>query len=358
MTSIRQKELGEWPADGLERVVACPLCDSRARSTLHEGLQDHAFKTAPGKWTLHQCGDCGCAYLDPRPNAATISLAYAGYYTHQAVQSSSGFTALRRRVAEAYLNARFGTSYPNAFPGGRLVAAFFPRKRAYLDVISARHLEPASGENTRLLDVGCGNGEFLKFAGQLGWTAEGIDVDASAVATARAEGCNAIHGSLEELPFRPGSYRHVTLAHVIEHVVDPVKLLRQCLPLLVPSGRLWLQTPNLRSIGHDVFGPAWRGLEPPRHLVLFNQRALAAALAAAGFTGIEFRAHPGISTFIWEESRRIARASGWSARGGRRLLATPPGAALAEIYSELRSEKSEFLTCIAFRPREGHEAAA
>jgi len=198
VTSVRHGELGEWPADGLERVFGCPLCGSRARSSLHEGLQDHAFRTAPGKWTLRQCADCECAYLDPRPTAATISLAYAGYYTHQAVQSSSGFAALRRRVAEAYLNARFGTSYPNAFPGGRLVAAFFPRKRAYLDVISARHLEPASGENTRLLDVGCGNGEFLKFAGQLGWTAEGIDVDASAVATARAEGCNAIHGSLEE----------------------------------------------------------------------------------------------------------------------------------------------------------------
>lgn len=352
VTSVPQGDFGEWPAHGLERVPVCPLCGSGRRSVLHAGLRDYAFRTAPGEWVLQRCEGCECAYLDPRPNAATIALAYARYYTHRTSWSSSGFAALRRRVAEAYLNARFGMSYPDALPGGRLIAALFPRKRAYLDVSYARHLEPAPGGNTRLLDVGCGNGEFLKFAAHLGWAAEGIDVDAEAVAAARASGCNVIQGNLEELPFRAGSYRHVTLSHVIEHVADPLKLLRQCLALLAPGGRLWLQTPNLRSVGHEVFGPSWRGLEPPRHLVLFDQRSLAAALAAAGFSGVEFREHPAITAFIWEESRRIARMSQPGARARRRLLALPPGALVADLWSALHVEKSEFLTCIAFRPRD------
>lgn len=355
--SVQNDVFGEWPAAGLERVIACPLCGSDARSTLHEGLQDHAFKSAPGKWTLRRCSNCGCGYLDPRPDATTIGLAYERYYTHESAPAESAFARLRRRIADAYLNYKYGTSYPNALPGGHHVARFLPRSRGYLDVSHARHLGRSAGGNTRLLDIGCGNGAFLQFAAHLGWIAEGVDNDAEAVAVARAAGCNVVLGSLDDLPSRKGHYQHVTLSHVIEHVHDPLRLLRQCLQLLVPGGRLWLETPNLQSFGHDVFGSAWRGLEPPRHLVLFDRRTLTSALAGAGFSGIEFRMHPGIPLFIWEQSRMIARASRNGDQAGRRkLLACLPGAMVAEYYSALRADKSEFLTCIAFRP-DGKEPA-
>ncbi|MEW6689361.1 MAG: class I SAM-dependent methyltransferase [Pseudomonadota bacterium] len=351
MTSVPQGDFGEWPAHGLERVPACPLCGSGARSVLHAGLRDYAFRTAPGEWVLQRCADCGCAYLDPRPDAATIALAYERYYTHADGPADSAFTRLRRRIAEAYLNARYGTSYPNAFPGGQHIVGLFPRRRAYLDVSFARHLDPAAGDNRLLLDVGCGNGAFLQFVTHLGWAAEGIDSDAAAVAAARAAGCRATHGSLDKLPFAKNRYQHVTLSHVIEHVYEPLELLGQCFELLAPGGRLWLETPNLGSFGHSVFGPAWRGLEPPRHLVLFDRASLTAALAAAGFSGIEFRAHPAVTLFIWEQSRKIARASGRRARGIRgKLLSSPLGVHLAELYEALRADESEFLTCIAFKP--------
>lgn len=336
----------EWPPQGLEEVRACPVCGGRERATLHEGLQDHAFGVAPGRWTLKACAGCGCAYLDPRPTADTVGLAYARYYTHQSRDS----TSLRRRFADAYLNARFGTAYPGAIPGGQYVALLFPRKRAYLDVYYGRHLERAGGGNRRLLDVGCGNGEFLRFAALLGWQAEGVDVDPAAVAAAREGGFTVTQANLDQLPFPPASFRHVTLSHVIEHVHDPLKLLRQCLALLEPGGRLWLQTPNLDSVGHDVFGPSWRGLEPPRHLVLFGRRSLESSLAAAGFADVAFHDHPGVTTFMWEESRRIAAASGRRPQGAGRLLGTPPGAALAEWRAMRDRDRGEFLTCTARRP--------
>jgi SAM-dependent methyltransferase len=232
-----------------------------------------------------------------------------------------------------------------------------PRSRGYLDVTYARHLGPAAGDNRSLLDVGCGNGAFLQFAAQLGWMAEGIDNDAAAVAAARAIGCNVFHGTLDESPFLKGRYQHITLSHVIEHVHNPLKLLRQCLELLIPGGRLWLETPNAQSIGHDVFGPSWRGLEPPRHLVLFDRSSLTSALVAAGFSGVEFAIHPGITAFMWTQSRMIARATRQSGQGvSRKLLASLSGALIAEFYSALRTDKSEFLTCIAYRPRANEQA--
>lgn len=75
----------------------------------------------------------------------------------------------------------------------------------------------------------------------------------------------------------------ITLNHVIEHVSDPIELLRSCYRLLKLGGQLWLQTPNIDSLGSRRYGRHWRGLEPPRHLVLFDPVSLRSALHQAGF---------------------------------------------------------------------------
>jgi hypothetical protein len=73
----------EWPANGLEVVDRCPVCGEGEREILHQGLRDQVFYCAPGEWTLYCCRGCCSAYLDPRPTAETIYLAYRKYYTHQ-----------------------------------------------------------------------------------------------------------------------------------------------------------------------------------------------------------------------------------------------------------------------------------
>jgi hypothetical protein len=66
-------------------------------------------------------------------------------------------------------------------------------------------------------------------------------------------------------------------------VSDPVGLLAAARERLRPDGLLWIATPNLAALGHRRFGSAWLGLEPPRHLVLFDHRSLGVALARSGF---------------------------------------------------------------------------
>ncbi len=249
-----------WPTNGTESVPFCPVCGCSEKTTLHAGLSDLTFNVAPGAWNMIRCNYCHSGYLDPRPTSETIELAYVNYYTHEDTsQKIVGlFGRLRRGIAESYANWRFGTHFAGQITMGHIFALFLPRLRRYLDVRYGRHLPDANerGSKRRLLDVGCGNGEFLACASAMGWLAEGIDVDPAAITAATAAGYSARQVAIDDPSLIQESYDQITLSHVIEHVAAPHEQLKGCFNLLAPGGRLWLQTPNIDSLGHEVFGAA------------------------------------------------------------------------------------------------------
>jgi 2-polyprenyl-3-methyl-5-hydroxy-6-metoxy-1,4-benzoquinol methylase len=278
-----------WPADSLEYLGCCPICFSPDRAILYEGLKDTTFYCAPGAWTLYNCRSCSAAYLDPRPTSESIQLAYRDYYTHSDHRSTSSLSPSYWKAAalNGYRNSFWATKLEPASPIlGKLVAYGLPGSRALVDHDEMRDLpRPSMGRN--LLDVGCGSGRFLEMARSAGWISSGIDFDPKAVEAARSKGLNVVHGGTELLSSETSQYDAITLSHVIEHVHDPRSLLRDCRRLLKPNGYFWIETPNIASHGHRLFGHHWRGLEPPRHLMLFNWALLAELLAEAGFRGIK-----------------------------------------------------------------------
>jgi SAM-dependent methyltransferase len=271
----------EWPKEGLESPGQCPVCGGQTPSLLHDGMQDHLFH-APGTWRLSRCGDCGAAWLDPRPTPATIGMAYQQYFTH------AGETHEHVRSMSPQRRLFLHTATLAASPAWRFLirpairfASILPGLGRLIQAELRYHPRPEPRQ--RLLDFGCGNGEFLLFARAVGWQVVGIDADAEAVATARSRGLTVRQGGIEALEHNLGRFDGITLSHVIEHVHEPVELLRRCHDLLSPGGWLWLETPNLDSQGHLRYGANWRGLEPPRHLVLFTRESLSLALRKAGF---------------------------------------------------------------------------
>lgn len=150
-----------------------------------------------------------------------------------------------------------------------------------------RHLPRLPIGGGTLLDIGCGDGSFLQVAQTCGWDVIGIDPDPKVVANCRSQGWNVLQGDIEQFYDKERLFDVITMNHVIEHVHDPLAVLKACHRLLKPGGQLWLETPNIDSFGHLQYGRNWRGLEPPRHLLLFNQRSLLTALLAAGFTSVE-----------------------------------------------------------------------
>ncbi|MBK8750222.1 MAG: class I SAM-dependent methyltransferase [Candidatus Competibacteraceae bacterium] len=312
-----------WPESGLESVKQCPVCGSEQRTLLYDGLTDRVFRTAPGHWTLYQCTSCGSAYLDPRPNQATVGLAYGSYYTHDGqdhptIRRIGRLRTMLHDWLNGYMNVCYGLKRQPASALGRWMIPLLPPLQAAADT-ECRHLPRPLVGGGALLDVGCGNGGFLMLAQEMGWSAEGIDLDSKAVATARQRGLVVRQGGIEILSDEQEKYDVITLSHVIEHVHDPLDLLRNIYRLLKPGGSLWLETPNLASLGHKRFGENWRDLDAPRHLVLFTPDSLRQALKQVGFEIINQYWRGMVLYGIFAASEAITKKEDVSkaSRGGR-----------------------------------------
>jgi len=301
---------------------ACAFCGTEGR-LLHAALTD-ALYGAPGVWNLRRCAapDCGLVWLDPYPAAEDLGKVYEGYHTHDPAPAQAGQSRVRRLidrltgsrtrgladfVQRAYLAHRFGYGRERFTQLQTLAGVFVharPTRRADLDF--SVMLIPAM-PGGRLLDVGCGNGSFIARMHELGWDVAGTDVDADAVRRARLDsGLDVYEGTLEGARFPVGSFDVVTLTHVVEHVDDPVALLAECRRILRPGGRVVATTPNVESWGHAIFGAAWRGLEPPRHLMLFSVRTMAVCARRAGLRITALRTTARGAKFFYLAGQKLA----------------------------------------------------
>lgn len=232
----------------------CPLCGGTAAGPVLEAPDPAPAGPRGLVFAVVRCDGCGLHYTNPRPDPETIGGFYpADYKPHRRP---------RKMVAT-------GRSLLN-----RLTGRSAPERRGEL----AWH---GAG---RLLDFGCGGGAFLKRMADRGWQVTGLDAAVGAVAEVQREfGLKALAGTLPHPELRPGTFDVVTMWHALEHVHEPLEILREVHRLLVPGGRLIVACPNRTCWAAGRFGADWFGLDLPRHLTHFDRATLTDALTAAGF---------------------------------------------------------------------------
>lgn len=283
----------EWPEEQLQSVFSCPACGCEENELLFDNLVDNAFFVAPGKWKLYQCIGCNSAYLNPRPDQSSIHKAYGTYYTHEASHKAETLTKnlgairrVRRQLANGYYNYHHGTTITPANKLGAWLFFLYPKFRKSANAKFRYLPKPQPGQ--KLLDVGCGNGDFLGVASEAGWDVKGVEPDPKALETVRTSGFQVVQGSLEEIVDSGELFDAVTISHVIEHVHDPIDFVRLAYKCLKPGGILYVDTPNIQSSGAKRFVRNWRGIETPRHLLIFSRPGLETVLKKNGFTHLNF----------------------------------------------------------------------
>lgn len=277
-------------------VRACPtcyLCGTPGRE-LYAELTDVLFGV-PGTWSMKYCPNprCQLLWLDPMPIEADILKAYQNYYTHGDHASAGLFYQGARQIYSLLRG-------PIAALTGPLGVQHAKNSLSTMYLADSVNPDPVC-----LLEVGCGSGEFLTRMKRRGWTVQGIDIDPGATEYCQQQGLDVECGSLENIGYPPDHFDAITMNHVIEHLFDPIATLKECHRILKPGGQLVLVTPNSRSHAHEHFGPAWRGLEPPRHIHIFSPDTLRTMARTVGFKRITAFSTAANAEIIWMGSLRV-----------------------------------------------------
>jgi len=228
--------------------------------------------------------------------------------------SPSGSTA---RIAEAYGRAVNRHSYGDGTQVRRYVVDPYHRLRRQLavrmllDGVAPDDRRAERGVGCRpVLELGCGSASMLADVPDPPWPVLVADLalDALGLAPLPSVGSLCLDAT-RPLPFRDGSLAGVLMGELIEHVYDPVAMLRECRRVLVPSGLLVLTTPNLAALQDRVgflAGRAPRQVDPLHpylwlHIRPFTVSLLRDVLRRAGLEPVRVR-----SNYV-----------GWRLRGGR-----------------------------------------
>ena len=260
------------PRIASEDVPACPVCGKSHYKTFAVGF-DYELLTCSNPWRFVHCEACQNVWLNPRPAVNTLSTIYpASYYAYN-------------YDAAVHPVARWG--------------------KQLLDRLKMSAITKRLGRKpSRYLDVGCGNGRFLRALERDGLPRGclyGIELDQGIVKQLSQEGYQAYCEPVEECERIPtGQIDLITMFHVIEHVRDPAIVLRKLAGWLSPDGVLALETPNRDSLDARIFQSGlWGGYHIPRHWHIFTPENLRRLLEQAGLEVIAVRYQPGHSFWLY-----------------------------------------------------------
>jgi 2-polyprenyl-3-methyl-5-hydroxy-6-metoxy-1,4-benzoquinol methylase len=192
---------------------------------------------------------------DPMPDAEERARHYNAHY-----YSSEDAARFRSRLAEATIRG-------------------FRKARAH-----ALDWRLGGVAGRRVLDVGCGRGEMLAALQRKGADVYGTQISAPAARVAgRLIGRDRVFvGELADARYDAASFDCVTICHVLEHVADPLAVLREVTRLLKPGGLLYVEVPNAGGLAARAFSHAWLAYDVPNHLYHFTPRTLADLARRAG----------------------------------------------------------------------------
>jgi 2-polyprenyl-3-methyl-5-hydroxy-6-metoxy-1,4-benzoquinol methylase len=222
----------------------CPVCGASESRPIYPEARDSITLDS---FRVALCSACGVAYTTPRPDSLD----------HYYPEKYRSYGWLVTRVLNALYDVR---------------------------VSRWAGLKPTGGS---ALEVGCGPGLMLAALHRRGWRVLGIERnEAVAEAARRATGIEIVATRVESLP-PDARFDLIIMFHVLEHISEPVELLRECAKRLLPGGRLIMNVPNFSSWQSRFAGSKWLHLDVPRHLVHFTPQTLGTTLEKAGLKPAE-----------------------------------------------------------------------
>lgn len=245
--------------------VACAICGGHADPCVIGAERMFGWG---GAYRYDMCEDCGCLQLRDVPSSMAPFYP-SGYYAYTELATPSAIRHLYWRTRDAVLFGR-------ARAARGVVLPFLPRRISEWGEWLARS---GAGPSSRVLDVGCGSGTFLRRLVDAGYAhVKGVDpyIDADIV----YRGKTLVHcAQLEDIE---GEFDLIMLHHALEHIEAQVATMAAVARRLAPDGTCLIRVPIVGSYAWEEYRDRWVQLDAPRHLFLHSIESMRRLAEGAG----------------------------------------------------------------------------
>lgn len=247
----------------------CNLCESNLFeiAAKSKDFLSNSTKT----YTLYKCKVCDLHQILPIPSKQEIDSFYTLDYPGNFVDTD----ILEDGISNKFKNFIY-LSYRKVF------------KSFYTERVSIHKYRVNKGlDKLSILDIGCGDGNFLISLKKSNYELYGIDIDSEVIENLKNR--YQIKGEVTTIgDFKTNKkFDVISMSHFLEHSPDPKKTLEKVKSLLKKDGLLLLKLPNINSLSFKIFGRYCYSLDIPRHLFMFSPKTISNYLELSGFEVME-----------------------------------------------------------------------
>lgn len=287
----------------MEKLTHCPLCDNKLKSN-QIGLGASCFLASVdnlvtgNRFIIEQCNSCSFLFTNPRPDKSHIR---SYYHSESYISHTETKQTIKDKLYFLVQKIMLGRKI-------RLLKKHTKEK------------------NVKLLDYGCGTGNFLNEAVKNGFKSIGFEPEP----VAREKGLKkkltifSTHGQV--IGHNTVKLDVITLWHVLEHLHTFPVILDEFYTNLNPGGLLILALPMADSTDAILYKKHWAGWDLPRHLFHFTRETTGLACEKAGFKLLERKAMPFDSYYV-----------AWLSEYQKKSRLAPVKAFFAGSYSNLNA---------------------
>ena len=218
-----------------------------------------------------ECAECGCLQIKDIPN--NLERYYPkNYFAFKPVKTSlntlSRITTFLRSKRNSYVMNGKGIL-------GKILTIFIPNSRFSIIKLSGINL------NSRIIDVGCGDGSLIKYLGDMGYK-NSIGIDPMIKNDIQFEnGVNIYKKNLDDIV---GLFDLIMFNHSFEHMSDPNNILQVVKNILAPGGICLIRVPTVSSSAWPQYGVNWVAIDAPRHIFIPSIKSMNILCDNAGLT--------------------------------------------------------------------------
>ena len=233
----------------------CPICNSDSFETY---MKSKDFSVSKEDFSIVRCLECNFHFTNPRPSNKELGRYYISdhYISHNNTRNN-----LFEKAYQLVRKISIRTKY-------NLVSKFFNRGR--------------------LLDIGCGTGDFLQKCNEKKWSTKGIEPSEIARTQAiKNHDLEVVEDT--DLKKLKGEFDIITMWHVLEHVTELNTTVAELKRLLSNEGKAIIAVPNLDSFDSSYYKNYWAAYDLPIHLYHFSKTSIIKLFENHGFSLIKMK---------------------------------------------------------------------